>query len=117
MVATYDGDRRGRRSVLAIPLESSPGARSSPASRIPVPGTLTVRGCPAATDGLDNELARLQDRGTGGMAPLAIPPVSAGSTVPNWYGPSLGPMRAGPSPLPYVAKGRRLIRSQRYSGR
>jgi hypothetical protein len=36
-------------------------------------GTFTVPGCPAATDGLDGELARLQDRGTGGMAPLATP--------------------------------------------
>ena len=34
------------------------------------PATLTVCGCPAATDGLDGELARLQDRGTGGMALL-----------------------------------------------
>jgi len=39
-----------------------------------VPGTFTVRGCPAAADGLDGELARLQDQGAGGMAPLATPP-------------------------------------------
>ena len=38
----------------------------------------TVRGCPAVTDGLDGELARLQDQGTGGMAPLATPRISAG---------------------------------------
>ncbi len=38
----------------------------------------TVRGCPAVTDGLDGELARLQDQGTGGMAPLATPRASAG---------------------------------------
>ena len=33
---------------------------------------------PAVTDGLDGELARLQDQGTGGMAPLATPRASAG---------------------------------------
>ena len=36
-------------------------------------GTFTVRGCPTVTAGLDGELARLQDQGTGGMAPLATP--------------------------------------------
>jgi hypothetical protein len=46
-----------------------------------VPGTLTVRGCPAAKDGLDGELARLQDQGTGGMAPLSTPYASAGPKV------------------------------------
>jgi hypothetical protein len=38
----------------------------------------TVRGCPAVTDGLDGELEWLQDRGTGGMAPLATPHTTAG---------------------------------------
>jgi hypothetical protein len=70
------------RRVLAV---------SGPASRVHVPDTLTVRGCPAAKDGLDGELARLQDQGTGGMAPLAMPctalgngplePISAGRSV------------------------------------
>ncbi len=32
----------------------------------------------AVTDGLDGELARLQDRGAGGMAPLATPYTTAG---------------------------------------
>jgi hypothetical protein len=38
-----------------------------------VPSSFTVRGCPTVTDGLDGELARLQDRATGGITPLAIP--------------------------------------------
>jgi hypothetical protein len=35
---------------------------------------LTVRGCPAATDGLDGELARLQDQGTrrDGLSRIAV---------------------------------------------
>jgi hypothetical protein len=37
--------------------------------RAPLPSAVA----PAVTDGLDGELARLQDRGTGGMAPLATP--------------------------------------------
>ena len=43
-----------------------------------MPCTLTDRGCPTVTDGLDGELARLQDRGTGGMAPLAKSPTFTG---------------------------------------
>ena len=42
-----------------------------PASRVRMPGTLTVRDSPALTAWLDCELARLQDQGTGGMAPRA----------------------------------------------
>ena len=72
-VATGGSYRRGRRSVLAIPPTGAPDslsrAPSSPSSRVHVPGTFTVRGCPGVTDGLDGELARLQDRGYRGMAP------------------------------------------------
>ena len=65
-----------------MPTESLPRARSSPALRVHVPGNFTVRGRPAVTDGLDGELARLHDQGTGGMAPLAAPlPASPGHTV------------------------------------
>ena len=48
-----------------------------------MPGSCTVRGCPAVTDGLDGELARLQDQGTGGMAPLAKPRASTGPAAPR----------------------------------
>jgi hypothetical protein len=98
MVAAGGGYRLGWSSVLAIlpicqrPTESLPRARSSPGSRVHVPGTFTVRGCPTVTDGLDGELARLQDRGTGGMAPFATPPANPGYTVRHSCGPSEGPM-------------------------
>jgi hypothetical protein len=49
--------------------ESFSRAWSSPASCVRVPDTFTVRGCPAITDGLDGELARLQDQGTGEIPP------------------------------------------------
>ena len=65
-------------SFRLVPPESLSRARSSLSSRVHVPGSSTVRGCPAVTDGLDGELARLQDRGTGGMASLATPRASAG---------------------------------------
>jgi hypothetical protein len=54
--------------------------RSSPALRVHVPVTLTVRGCPAITDGLDAELARLQDRAPEGWS-LATSRASAGSAA------------------------------------
>jgi hypothetical protein len=38
------------------------GVTDHPAARVHVPGTFTARSCPVATDGLDGELARLQDR-------------------------------------------------------
>lgn len=70
--------------------DSLPRAPSRPSSRVHVPGSSTVRGCPAGTDGLDGELARLQDRGTGGMAPFATPRASAGPTALRPSGRSLG---------------------------
>jgi hypothetical protein len=73
MVATRGsyrlGGARSWPSLRPVPLESLARARSSPSSRVHVPGPFTVRGCPAVTGGLDGELARLQDRGTGGMDP------------------------------------------------
>src|SRR6266567_2594568 len=89
------GEDLGRDSDLPIPLtgapESLPRARSSPSSRVHVPGTLPVRRCPGATDGLDGQRARLQDRGTGGMAPLAVPRASAGlvGAVCVWRAPGV----------------------------
>ena len=61
MLATDAGDARSWPSRRLVPPDSLPWAPSSPASRVHVPGTFTVRGCPAVTDGLDGELARLQD--------------------------------------------------------
>ncbi len=60
-------------SLRPVPPDSLSRAGSSESSRVHVPGSSTVRGCPAVTGGLDRELARLQDRGTGGLAPLATP--------------------------------------------
>src|SRR5206468_6678621 len=60
------------------------------ASRVHVPGTSAVHGFPAVTDELDGELARLQDRSTGGMAPLAMPCACAGSTALRPSGRSPG---------------------------
>jgi hypothetical protein len=51
-----------------------------------VPGTFTVGGHPSVTAGLDGELARLQDQGIGGMAPLATSCASAGHTAPRLCG-------------------------------
>jgi hypothetical protein len=74
MVAMRGSYRRGGArswpSLRPVPPDFLPRARSSPSSRVHVPGTFTIRGCPPVTDGLDGELARLQDRGTGGMALL-----------------------------------------------
>jgi hypothetical protein len=86
---------RGRRSVLAIPPTGAPDslsrARSSPSSRVHVPGSSTVRGCPTVTDGLDGELARLQDQGTGGMALLQ----RRANTRPAALRPSRRSLRVG----------------------
>jgi hypothetical protein len=96
------GDAWSWPSFRLVPLESLPRARSSPFSRVRVPGSLTVRGCPAATDGLDGELARLQDQGTGGMAPLAMPrarnwPCGAASVSPVTSGPTRAGRSRGPA--------------------
>ncbi len=65
MVATRGSSRRVSArswpSLRPVPPDSLPRAQSSPASDVRV-GTFTVRGCPAATDGFDGELARLHDR-------------------------------------------------------
>lgn len=63
--------------------ESLPRARSSPASRVHVPGSFTARSCPTVTGGLDGELARLQDQGTGGMALLQRRPPALDPAVPR----------------------------------
>jgi hypothetical protein len=90
-------------SLQLVPSESLPRGRSSPASCVHLPGSSTVCGWPAVTDGLDGELARLQDQGTGGMAPLATPrqrwtcgavPVLAVTSGPTRAGRRRGP--AGP---------------------
>jgi hypothetical protein len=48
------------------------------------------------TDAPDGELARPQDRGTGGMTPFAPPRASTGLTAPRLSGPvTWGPMRVG----------------------
>jgi hypothetical protein len=51
----------------------------------------TFRGCPAVTDGLDGELARLQDQGTGGMAPLLQRRAPRTATCGLETGPSFEP--------------------------
>jgi hypothetical protein len=66
--------RFGHGSVLAIPPTGAPEslsrARSSPASCVHVPSSSTGCRCPAVIGGLDGELARLKDQGTGGVALL-----------------------------------------------
>jgi len=59
-------------------------------THVHVPGTFTVCGCPIVTDGLDDELARLQDQGTGGMAPLAAPSASPAPTARHSSGRDWG---------------------------
>jgi len=84
-------------SFRLVPPDSLSRARSRPSSRVRVPRSSTVRGCPAVTDGLDGELARLQDQGTGGMAPLATPRTSTGPAAPH---PSSGQRGSNASRAP-----------------
>ena len=59
-VATRGGYRPGGArswpSVRLVPLDSVTRAQSSPSSRVHVPGSCTVRGCPAGTEGLTANL-------------------------------------------------------------
>ncbi len=87
--AARERDTRGQ---FTMPCNRSAGAKLQAEPRLTQdrsfrdvrsPGTFSVRGCPTVTDGLDGDLARLQDRGTGGMAPIAMSPASAGFIVPS----------------------------------
>lgn len=58
------------------------------------------------TDGLGGELARLQDQGTGGMAPLATPRTSSGLAAPRPSGRHFGSDAVGVGTSPRTVRHR-----------